>query len=242
MVQEVLINDDDYYVPDANQLVTEDDIPVDNLASEKQQRFLVGSLYSSLQQQTFLAAANVGIYHTDDKPAIVPDVFLSLDVQVPENWWEKQNRCYMIWRFGKPPEVVLEIVFNKEADELGKKLQIYKHMRASYYIVYDPNQQLGEKVLRVYELRGRRYFESQETWLEQVGLGITLWEGEFEGRQDHWLRWCYQDGTVLLTGDERAEQERQLAEQERQRAEQAEQRTQLLADRLRAMGVDPDTL
>ncbi len=49
------------------------------------------------------------------------------------------------------------------------------------------------------------------------------------------LRWCYQDGTVLLTGDERAEQERQ-------RAEQAEQRTQLLADRLRAMGVDPDTL
>ncbi|MEH2338496.1 Uma2 family endonuclease [Nostoc sp.] len=235
MVQQVLINNDDYYVPDANQLVTEDDTSVDNFASEKQQRLLVGSLYSSLQQQTFLAAANVGIYYTDGQPAIVPDIFLSLDVQVPENWWEKQNRCYMVWRFGKPPEVVLEIVSNKEGDELGKKLQIYEHMRASYYIVYDPNQQLGEKVLRVYELRGRRYFESQETWLEQVGLGITFWEGEFEGRQDHWLRWCYQDGNVLSTGDERAEQERQ-------RAEQAEQRTQLLADRLRAMGVDPDTL
>jgi Uma2 family endonuclease len=249
MVQEVLINNDDYYVPDANQLITEDDTPVDNFASEKQQRLLVGSLYSSLQSQTFLAAANVGIYHTDGQPAIVPDVFLSLDVQAPENWWEKQNRCYMVWRFGKPPEVVLEIVSNKEGDELGKKLQIYEHMRASYYIVYDPNQQLGEKVLRVYELRGRRYFESQETWLEQVGLGITLWEGEFEGRQDHWLRWCYQDGNVLLTGDEyaeqerqRAEQERQRAEQERQRAEQAEQRAQILAERLRAMGIDPDTL
>jgi Uma2 family endonuclease len=242
MVQEVLINNDDYYVPDANQLITEDDTPVDNFASEKQQRLLVGSLYSSLQSQTFLAAANVGIYHTDGQPAIVPDVFLSLDVQAPENWWEKQNRCYMVWRFGKPPEVVLEIVSNKEGDELGKKLQIYEHMRASYYIVYDPNQQLGEKVLRVYELRGRRYFESQETWLEQVGLGITLWEGEFEGRQDHWLRWCYQDGNVLSTGDEHAKQERQRAEQERQRAEQAEQRTQLLAERLRAMGIDPDTI
>lgn len=242
MVQEVLINDD-YYVPDANQLVTEDDTPVDNFASEKQQRLLVGSLYSSIQQQqTFLAAANVGIYHTDGQPAIVPDVFLSLDVQAPENWWEKQNRCYMVWRFGKPPEVVLEIVSNKEGDELGKKLQIYEQIRASYYIVYDPNQQLGEKVLRVYELRGRRYFETSENWLEQVGLGITLWEGEFEGRQDTWLRWCYQDGTVLLTGDEHAQQERQRAEQERQRAEQAEQRAQLLADRLRAMGVDPDTL
>ncbi|WP_392533057.1 Uma2 family endonuclease [Nostoc sp. C117] len=242
MVQEVLINNDDYYVPDANQLVTEDDTPVDNFASEKQQRLLVGSLYSSLQNQTFLAAANVGIYHTDGQPAIVPDVFLSLDVQVPEKWWEKQNRCYMVWRFGKPPEVVLEIVSNKEGDELGKKLQIYEHMRASYYIVYDPNQQLGEKVLRVYELRGRRYFETSENWLEQVGLGITLWEGKFEDRQNTWLRWCYQDRAFLLTGDEQAEQERQRAEQERQRAEQAEQRTQLLADRLRAMGVDPDTL
>ncbi|AVH69264.1 Uma2 family endonuclease [Nostoc sp. 'Lobaria pulmonaria (5183) cyanobiont'] len=235
MVQQVLINNDDYYVPDANQLITENDTPVDNFASAKQQRLLVSSLYSSLQHQTFLAEANVGIYYTDLQPPIVPDVFLSLDVQVPEKWWEKQNRCYMVWRFGKPPEVVLEIVSNKEGDELGKKLQIYEHMRASYYIVYDPNQQLGEKVLRIYELRGRRYFETSETWLEQVGLGITLWEGEFEGRQDHWLRWCYQDSNVLLTGDERAEQEQQ-------RAEQAEQRTQLLADRLRAMGVDPDTL
>ncbi|WP_414564810.1 MULTISPECIES: Uma2 family endonuclease [unclassified Anabaena] len=242
MVEQILINEDDFYIPDANQLITEDDTPVDNFASAKQQRLLVGSLYSSLQNQILLAEANVGIYYTDLQPAIVPDVFLSLDVQVPDNWWEKNNRCYMVWRFGKPPEVVLEIVSNKEGDELGKKLRIYEHMRASYYIVYDPTQQLGEKILRVYELRGRRYFETSETWLEQVGLGITLWSGEFEGRQDTWLRWCYQDKTVLPTGDERAEQEHQRAEQEHQRAEQAEQRVQLLAERLRAMGIDPDTL
>ncbi|AFY33165.1 Uma2 family endonuclease [Calothrix sp. PCC 7507] len=242
MVQQVLINDDDYYVPDANQLVTEDDTPVDNFASAKQQRLLVSSLYSSLQSQTLLAEANVGIYYTDLQPPIVPDVFLSLDVQAPENWWEKQNRCYMVWRFGKTPEVVMEIVSNKEGEELGKKLQIYEQMRASYYIVYDPNQQLGEKILRVYELRGRRYTETVETWLEQVALGVTLWTGEFEGRQDVWLRWCNQDGNILLTGDEHAEQERQRAEQERQRAEQAEKRAQLLAERLRAMGIDPDNL
>ncbi|MBH8577548.1 Uma2 family endonuclease [Nostocaceae cyanobacterium CENA369] len=241
MVEQLLINDDDFYVPDANQLVTEDDTPVDNFASAKQQRLLVGSLYSSIQQQTFLAEANVGIYYTDLQPPIVPDVFLSLDVQLPQNWWEKQNRCYMVWRFGKPPEVVIEIVSNKEGNELEKKLKIYEHMRASYYILYDPTQQLGQ-VLRVYELRGRRYFETSENWLEQVGLGVTLWQGEFEGRQDVWLRWCYQDGTVLTTGDERAEQESQRAEQERQRAEQAEQRAQLLAERLRGLGVDPDTL
>lgn len=57
---------------------------------------------------------------------------------------------------------------------------------------------------------------------------MTLWEGKFEDRQDTWLRWCYQDGTVLPTGDERASL--------------AEQRAQILADRLRAMDIDPETL
>ena len=122
MVQQPLICDD-YYVPDANSLVTEDDTPVDNFASEKQQRLLVCSLYSSWQEQTFLAAANVGVFHTDGQPAIVPDVFLSFDVQVPENWWDKQNRSYLVWKFGKPPEVVIEIVSNKVGDELGNKLK-----------------------------------------------------------------------------------------------------------------------
>lgn len=133
----------------------------------------------------------------------------------------------MVWRFGKPPEVAIEIVSNKEGDELGRKLEIYEHIRVSYYIVYDPTQQLGQ-ALRIYELRGRRYFETTETWLEQVGLGLTLWEGEFEGRQDVWLRWCYKDRNILLTGDERASQ--------------AEQRAQLLAETLRNMGVDPNNL
>ncbi|WP_414585895.1 hypothetical protein [Scytonema sp. PCC 10023] len=101
-------------------------------------------------------------------------------------------------------------------------------MRVSYYIVYDPTYQLGEQVLRVYELRGRRYFETTETWLEQVGLGLTLWQGQFEGREDVWLRWSDQDRVVVPTGDERASQ--------------AEHRAQVLAERLRAIGIDPDTL
>ncbi|MEA5620058.1 Uma2 family endonuclease [Cronbergia sp. UHCC 0137] len=213
-------------VPDANLLITEDDTPVDNLASAKQQRLLVGSLYSSLQNQIFLAEANVGIYHTDGKPAIVPDVFVSFDVQVPDNWWEKQNRCYLVWKFGKVPEVVIEIVSNKEGNELDKKLKIYEQMRVIYYIVYDPSSQLGTEPLKVYKLKGRHYVQVTETWLEDIGLGVTLWSGQFEGRNDTWLRWCVQDGTVLFTGDERAQS--------------AEQRAQLLAEKLKALGVDPE--
>jgi hypothetical protein len=57
---------------------------------------------------------------------------------------------------------------------------------------------------------------------------LTLWQGEFESRQDLWLRWCDKDGNIFLTGDERAEE--------------AEQKAQRLAEQLRALGVDPDSL
>lgn len=233
---------DEVTFPDANLLITEDDTPVDNFASAKQQRLLVGSLYSSLTQSTFLAEANVGIYHAVSQPAVVPDVFVSLDVQVPQEWWEKPNRCYLVWNFGKPPEIVLEIVSNRVGKELTDKLQTYAQMRVSYYIVYDPAKQLGEQPLYLYELRGLHYTELSEPWLEPVRIGLTLWQGEFEGRRDTWLRWCDDRGNILLTGDEKAEQERQRAEQEHQRAEQEHQRAERLAAILKAQGIDPEQL
>ena len=73
----------------------------------------------------------------------------------------------------------------------------------------------------------------EPSWLPGVGLGLTLWEGEYEGQPGLWLRWCDRQGVVIPTGRERAEQERQRAEQERQRA-------QRLEERLRALGVDPE--
>ena len=94
---------------------------------------------------------------------------------------------------------------------------------------------MGEATLRFYELRGMHYAEMEEPWLEQVGLGLTPWQGEFEGQQDTWLRWRDANDAILLTGDEQAEQERQRAEQERQRADR-------LAAFLRSQGVDPDQL
>ena len=78
-----------------------------------------------------------------------------------------------------------------------------------------------------------------ETWLEQVGIGLTLWDGVFEGKHDRWLRWSTREG-VVPTGAEQAEQERQRAEQERQRAERAEARATRLEEQLRTMGIDPD--
>jgi Uma2 family endonuclease len=227
--------------PDIRDLEIEDDTPVDNLITEKQQRLLTEPLYSqsSVLDCPFLVAANVGVFYAVRQPPIVPDVFLSLEVEVPENWREKKNRTYLVWEFGKPPNVTIEIVSHKEGNELGSKLRDYSRIGVAYYVVFDPLEQLGDTLLRMFELRGNRYQEMTETWLEQVGIGLTLWDGVFEGKHDRWLRWCTRDG-VVPTGAEQAEQERQRAEQERQRAERAETRAARLEEQLRAMGIDPD--
>ena len=76
-------------IADIQHLITEDETPVDNLPSEKQQRLLTEPLYSAWsgpgEGRTFLAAANVGVFAQVRDPAIVPDMFLSLDVEVAED-------------------------------------------------------------------------------------------------------------------------------------------------------------
>lgn len=226
-------------VPDVTQLVTEDDTPVDNLFSEKQQRLLVESLYTSWQGK-YLAAANVAIYYSVHQPPVVPDVFLSLDVQVPENWYDKGKRSYFVWEFGKVPEVVIEIVSNTQGEENGRKRELYAQIGVSYYVIFDPTRQLSDAALRVYEQRRRAFQPMEDGWFEGVQLGVRLWEGEYEGKHAVWLRWYDRDRRLILTGAEHVEQERQRAEQERQRAEQERQRAERLAAQLRALGVAPE--
>ncbi|OUL28756.1 Uma2 family endonuclease [Nostoc sp. 106C] len=245
MVQEAL-STDIAPAPDISQLVIEDDIPVDNFRSEKQQRLLTEVLYTSWlnspNAEAFIVAANVGVFYSIGLPPLVPDVFLSLDVTMPEDWREKKNRTYFIWEFGKAPDVVIEIVSNREGNELGSKLRDYARMGVGYYVVFDPLQILGDKILRTYQLAVRRYVEMETFWLEEVGLGLTLWEGIFEGKQDIWLRWCDQEGNILPTGAERAQQAEKHAEAAEQRAQSAEQRAEQLAAQLRALGIDPNQL
>ena len=220
-------------------LVTEDDEPVENLISDKQMRLLVEPLYSSWkpltdeetpQPRSFLAAADVGVFITPYQSPIVPDVLLSLDVEPRRNFFEKKNRSYFVWEFGKVPEVALEIVSNKKGDEINDKMNRYAKMAVSYYVVFDPLQALSDEVLRVYELGfgGRRYHLRRDYELPDVGLGLTLWSGEFEEEQFEWLRWCDADGNLILSGKERAEK--------------AEEKVDKLALKLRELGIDPDQL
>ena len=241
--------------PEIDHLITEDDEPVD-FASQIQARLLVGSLYAGGWQgpppaedgrpRPFLAAANVGLFATPYESPIVPDALVSLDVVPQAPIWEKKNRSYFIWVFGKAPELVVEIVSNREGDELGDKLLRYARMRITYYVVYDPAGHLGGPTLHTFALRDGRYAPI-DPWFPALGLGVREQEGEFEGVRARWLRWHTRDGAVLPTGGERADVEKQRAEVEKQRAEvekqradTAEARAERLRERLRAAGIDPD--
>jgi Uma2 family endonuclease len=191
-------------------LVTEDDTPVDNFYSAKHQRLLVETLQSSWEgpggNRRFLVDANVGIFTTVRKPPLVPDVFLSLDVAVEPRWHEKHNRCYLQQHFGKPPEVVIEIVSNREGGEDSKKLRGYAEMGVAYYAIFDPENHLRQGLLRCYALQEGHYAPLEACWFAGVGLGLTLWYGVYEQIEAEWLRWCDHAGEVIPTGAERAEQ------------------------------------
>ncbi len=245
-------------VPDIEDLITEDDTPVDNLHSEKQQRLLTEPLYSSWagpgENRPFLAAANVGVFSQTRTPAIVPDMFVSLDVTVAQEWWRREHRSYFIWEFGKPPDIVVEIVSNTKGGENAEKRRKYAWMRVPVYVIYDPQRQVMDEVLTVYRLGEIQYERRDSTRFVGLNLGLTLWQGEFEGREDTWLRWTDEQGVLIPTGKERAEYERQRAEQADQRAEQADQRAaqadqraaqadqraERLAALLRQAGIDPE--
>ena len=237
--------------PDISHIITEDDTPVDNMFSEKQMRLLTHTLYASWpgpgDGRPFLAMANVGLFFAIHAPPLVPDVLVSLDVTLPEEPHQKEHRSYFIWEYGKPPDVVVEVVSNRVGKELGNKLLDYARLGISYYVVYDPEGHISARPLRVFGRLPSGYAELNDFWLESVGLGVTLWEGEFETMRETWLRWVDRSGALVATGEERAaaeyaraESAEQRAESAEQRAQAAEQRTAMLAAKLRELGIDAD--
>lgn len=279
--------------PDISHLVTEDDAPVDNMFSERQQRLLVETLYASWSgpppeedglPRKYMASANVGVFSSPHDPPIVPDVFISLDVAPRAPLTEKRNRTYLVWEHGKVPDLVIEVVSNTEGHELDTKKRRYARMGVGVYVIFDPAHHLGDTALTILELRKGRYVPSG-AWFDSLDLGLVEWEGVYEGSHERWLRWARADGSLLPTAEEhaafareagaRAEEARARAEEatsraqeaasraeeaasravaetaradeataradaERARADAEKARAQRMAERLRALGIDPD--
>ncbi|MDM8557838.1 Uma2 family endonuclease [Candidatus Parabeggiatoa sp. HSG14] len=215
--------------PHIHCMTTENNEPVNNIFAEKQQRLLTESLYNAWygSDRSFVALSKIGLIYAPNKPPIVPDMLLSLDVKMPHDIWRKQNRSYFVPQYGKPPEVAIEIVSNQKGEEAGNNFQKYAQAKVRYYVIFDPQNALKEKVLRIYELHNTNYVEKNidrggnfctqkflPRWLFGVKLGLTLWEGWYEDKHDVWLRWYGEDDKLILTGKETTKEQRLAREKE----------------------------
>jgi Uma2 family endonuclease len=245
-------------VPNIDHLVFEDEQPADSLFAERQQRLFVEPLYASWagppESGKFAAMANVGLFREVRQTPLVPDGLLSAGVGVPRDPHPREHHSYLLWVYGQPPSLVLELVSDRSGGELGHKQRDYARVGVAYYVVYDRGRLLGAEVLHAFETPGGKYVPLEAPWFPELALGLTLWPGVYEGVEATWVRWCDRDGNLVPTGEERARQAEAEADQAGERARQAEERArqateeaerQRLANerlfaQLRALGGNPE--
>jgi Uma2 family endonuclease len=179
-----------------------------------------------------------------------PDWFAVVGVERLYEGWDLRL-SYVIWQEGVNPLVVVELLSpGTEAEDLGQMLrevnrpptkwEVYEQiLRIPYYVVFD--RYTDE--CRAFGLVMNRYqplsLEQGRLWLEEVQLGLGLWQGEYQGIERLWLRWYDAAGDWIPTARIRERREKELAQQQ---AVQERERAERLAARLREMGVEPEDL
>jgi Uma2 family endonuclease len=215
-------------LPSAEDLPDSDDTPVDN-----QLQHLISVLLETIlamawaDRMDWFFGVDMGIYYDPDQPAIVPDGFLSLGVE--RVFDENLRLSYVLWEEQRIPIMTIEVVSQKRRGEYSTKKEFYAQLEVLYYVVYNP-QRRRKPTLEVYRLVNGKYQlqRGNPVWLPEIGLGIGSEQGTYQGITREWLYWYDESGKRLLTPEERVRQ--------------AEQRAQILAEQLKALGVDPNSL
>jgi len=221
------------------------DDPVENIQQPSLAAALTDALGSSGRvQPQMLIGSNFGLVATVNKKIVVkaPDWFYIS--QVPPLATNVIRRSYTPNLEGAAVAVVMEFLSETEGGELSVrstppygKLYFYEQiLKVPTYVTYDPYEpnleirylQNGQYILQQADVNGR-------LWIPELELFLGIWQGERLCQTINWLRWWDREGNLLLWSNEQAEQERQRAEQERQRAD-------ILAAKLRELGVDPDAI
>lgn len=220
-------------LPSSDELPDSDNTPVDN-----ELQILVPTLLRAIlnwlwgDRNDWFFGVNMGIFHTtgtNHRIPIVPDGFLSLGVERRREPYGRKS--YVVWEEnGIVPRFVLEFVSQTYGGEYHEKISDYARLGVLYYAIYNPQFHRRDKhdPFEMYRLINGEYVRQtgEPIWMPEIGLGIGREIGIYENWRREWLYWYNQAGMRFLTPDE-------VAQQERQRAER-------LAERLRAMGIDPE--
>ena len=242
-------------LPDHTQLPESDGTFVKNFQEHPQSVLLTESIWSRLQEihrdGQFCLGQDSGIYwqitEPPEKGAEAPDWFYVPDV--PPTLDGKIRRSYVMWQELVAPLIVLEFVSGNGAEERDKtpyrgKFWVYeKAIRVPFYGIYEVNK----ASIELYHLVEGKYEKMPENErghypIKPLGVELGIWQGTYKNVELPWLRWWTIEGELLLTGEERAEQEKQRAEREQKRAELAELEVIKLRELLQKAGLEvPET-
>jgi Uma2 family endonuclease len=173
----------------------------------------------------------------DNRTRLAPDVFVAFGRP------KGHRGSYRQWdEGGVAPHVVFEILSpGNRLGEMLRKLEFYDRYGVEEYYVYDPESTEFTALRRAES--GRLETIPSDTALVSPRLGVCFvltdgapWQLSLpDGRP--FAR--YQE---LVTARDRADAEARRADAEAHRANSESERAQRLAQRLRALGIDPDTV
>jgi Uma2 family endonuclease len=184
-------------------------------------------------------SGNLFIYYEEGNPraCIAPDTFIVFGIE------NHDRNTYKVWKEGgKTPDFALEITSHSTVQKDKRdKVNLYQQLNIQEYFQYDPTGSYLKPVsLLGYQLVAGIYNPMPTQILPSGVLSIYSEVLQLELRLlPEGLRFYDPLGDCYLLTQEESEQARLQAEQARLQAEQLAQR---LADRLRAMGIDPDTV
>ncbi|ACK70214.1 protein of unknown function DUF820 [Gloeothece citriformis PCC 7424] len=224
------------------------------------------------RREDFFVGGNMFIYYSSEQARNRdfrgPDFFavLNVDGRVDrQGWvvWEENGRY---------PDVIIELMSPSTAKiDVGAKKKIYAEIfRTPDYFVFDPFDPNSLRGWHLNLDQGYQELTPNEQgwlWCSRLELWLGIWEGTIGREEAIWLRFYDQQGNLRLLPEEAAQQQADIAQQqaqiaqqqaqiaqqqaeiaqqqaetERQRAETERQRAERLAERLKALGVDPDTI
>jgi Uma2 family endonuclease len=193
-----------------------------------------------LQGQRATVLANQFLYYSKGWPnlRIAPDVMVIFDVETGG----RDN--YKIWEEGQIPKVIFEMTSpGTRQQDLGFKKDLYAQLGVQEYWMFDPKGEWIPEKLSGYQLQGEQYISIVDGRSTVLNLTLKV-EDKLIGfyRNDTGKRLLIPSELASALQEEtqaRLAVEQQL-EQERQRAAQERREKDRLAEKLRALGVDPD--
>jgi Uma2 family endonuclease len=202
------------------------------------------------EKNDYYASGNLTIYYKEEqlkkRDFCGPDFFVVLDTE------KRPRKSWLVWgEQGKYPNVIVEILSDSTANiDRTKKKNLYQNtFRTPNYFWFDPES---------LELQGFRLIAGQYQVIPANENGY-LWSEQLElylGIFDRKLRYFTVDGQLVPTPQEAELQQRQAKEQillEREQERQAKEQAILekeqailekekLAQKLRELGIDPETI